>query len=357
MVKIATVFGTRPEIIKMSQLIPLFDKHFDHKFVYTGQHFSENMKDIFFSELKVRNPDVILDSKSSDYQVLIKSSVDALREINPDYVLVYGDTNSTLSASVAAKILNRPIIHVEAGLRSFDKEMFEEVNRIVTDHFSKILFTPTKYTEDLLHNEGIFNNVFVVGNTIVDAVKFYSDKIAQSRILEKMNFSAGEYVLLTLHRQETVDRPDRLEKIIAALSQIDQKIVFPVHPRTELRLNEFNISLPKNVTKMPPIGYFDFLKLLENSFFVMTDSGGVQEEAITVKTPCITLRKSTERMETIEAGANFLVGFDTEKIVNHAKLAAQPEMQEKVKAIRNPYGDGTTSKQIVEILEKNIETK
>jgi UDP-N-acetylglucosamine 2-epimerase (non-hydrolysing) len=352
--KIATIIGTRPEIIKMSRLIPLLDDEFEHKFIYTGQHFSENMSNIFFSELKVRNPDINLNLKTSEYPKLITSCVKVLKKINPDFVLVYGDTNSTLSGAISTKILNKKLIHVEAGLRSFDREMFEEVNRIVTDHLSQFLFTPTNYTKNLLNKEGLIENVFVVGNTIVDAVNFYSKEIKNSDILDKLGLKENEYILLTLHRSELVDRAERLKSVIMAVKEISDTIVFPIHPRTKMRLKEFELNLPKNVKGIEPIGYFDFLNLLKNSSLVMTDSGGVQEEAITLKVPCVTIRRTTERQETIELGANFLTGFETKKIVESVKKIKEGKMKDKIKKLPNPYGDGKTSKKIIKKLKQIV---
>ena len=352
--KIATIIGTRPEIIKMSRLIPLLDEEFDHKFIYTGQHFSENMSNIFFSELKVRDPDINLNLKTSEYPKLIASCVKILKKINSDFVLVYGDTNSTLSGAIATKILNKKLIHVEAGLRSFDREMFEEVNRIVTDHLSQFLFTPTNYTKSLLNKEGLIENIFVVGNTVVDAVNFYSKEIKNSSILDKLGLKEDEYILLTLHRSELVDRPERLKNVIRAVKKISDTIVFPIHPRTEMRLKEFKLNLPENVKVIKPVGYFDFLNLLKNSSLVMTDSGGVQEEAITLKVPCVTIRKTTERQETVELGANFLTGFEIKKIVESVKKIKEKRIKDKIKKLPNPYGDGKTSERIIEILKKVI---
>jgi UDP-N-acetylglucosamine 2-epimerase (non-hydrolysing) len=350
---ITTIIGTRPEIIKMSRLIPLLDKDFDHKFIYSGQHFSTNMSDVFFSELKVRNPDVNLNVKTSDYPQLISSCIKTLKKIDPNQVLVYGDTNSTLAGAVAAKIINKPLIHVEAGLRSFDREMFEEVNRIVADHFSYLLFTPTGFTKSLLNNEGLVEGVHVVGNAIVDAVNFYYNEIKRSNILTKLNLEKN-FILLTMHRAELVDRPDRFKNVIDALEKIDEEIVFPIHPRTETKLKEFKFKLPKNVKTIPAIGYFDFLNLLMHSSMVITDSGGVQEEAVTLKVPCITIRRYTERQETVRLGVNLLAGFETNNIVGCVNKVKEGDIKRKLKKVDNPYGDGTTSKKVLAIMKKEI---
>ena len=348
--KIATIIGTRPEIIKMSRLVPLLDKRFQHTFVFSGQHYSENMVNIFFQEMGVRSADHFLGVKSSEYSDLIPPMVRKLRDIDPDYVLVYGDTNSTLAAALAAKRLNKKVIHVEAGLRSFDKRMPEELNRVLTDHISDLLFTPTTYTDALLKKESITENVFVVGNTVVDAVLNYRPKFERSDVLDRLELTPGGYFLMTLHRQELVDNPRDFKEVIYALGQIKRKIVFPIHPRTKKRLSEFGLTLPGNIMTTPPLGYFDFLKLLKESEVVMTDSGGLQEEAITLKTPCVTLRQFTERMETVEIGANFLVGYDRDGIRRALKEIFEGDLKHRIKTMRNPYGDGTASEKIVETL-------
>jgi UDP-N-acetylglucosamine 2-epimerase (non-hydrolysing) len=345
-----TIIGTRPEIIKMSRLIPLLDEKFEHTFIFSDQHYSENMVDIFFKELGVRKADYFLNAKSSEYSDLIPPMVKKLARVDPAYVLVYGDTNSTLAAALAAKRLNKKVIHVEAGLRSFDRRMPEELNRVLTDHISDFLFTPTIYTNNLLRREGISNNVFIVGNTIVDAVLTYLPKVDKSDVLEKLNLSPGGYFLMTLHRQELVDNPKDFKEVIRTLGEIDRKIIFPIHPRTKKRLSEYNLILPKNVVTTPPLGYFDFLKLLKESEVIMTDSGGLQEEAITLKTPCLTLRQFTERMETVEMGANFLVGYDGKKIKNGLSQILDGDLKNRIKKMKNPYGDGTTSQKIVDAL-------
>lgn len=347
---ITTIIGTRPEIIKMSRLVPLLDKKFDHSFIFSGQHYSENMVDIFFEELNVRKPDHFLGVRSSEYFDLMPPMTKKLGKINSDCVLVYGDTNSTLAAALATKKLGKKLIHVEAGLRSFDKRMLEEFNRILTDHISDYLFTPTKYTEKLLERESLTKNVFAVGNTIVDAVYAYKPKAEKSKILDELGVKSEDYFVLTLHRSELVDNPVDFKKVIRALGSVGNKIIFPVHPRTEKNLSKFGVKLPKNIISTKPLGYFEFLKLLKEATLVMTDSGGVQEEAITLKVPCLTLMQCTERMETIEIGMNFLVGYDENKIKNGIDKILRGDLKENIKNLNNPYGDGNTSKKIIDIL-------
>jgi UDP-N-acetylglucosamine 2-epimerase (non-hydrolysing) len=354
--KMVTLIGTRPEIIEMSRLIPLLDRNFDNTLIYTGQHYSAKMADVFFKDLEIRAPDHSLNIQSSEYHVLLKPITEKLKSIDHECVVVYGDTNSTLASSISAKpVLRKKLIHVEAGLRSFDRDMPEEFNRMLTDHMSDFLFTPTSYSRKLLKDEGLENGVFVVGNTIVDAIYYYIDQIERKTILDDLDLLEKDYFLITLHRQETVDDFERMKKIVSALCEIKHTFVFPVHPRTDKRLQEFGIELPQNVIKIEPLGYFEFLKLLKESSLVLTDSGGVQEEAVTLKRPCLTLRNFTERMETIRAGVNFLVGTEPEDIRNHVEMIQKNgDIRQKLETMKNPYGDGRASEMIVRILKERL---
>lgn len=350
MKKILTVIGTRPEIIKMSRLISLLDEEFDHKFIFTSQHYSMNMVDVFFEEMKIRKPDFLLGVNSSEYEYMIKPLQSQIESIDPDYVLVHGDTNSTLAAAIAAKSCNKKLIHVEAGLRSFDKKMPEEINRILTDHMSDYLFTPTELTKSYLEKEGITKNVFVVGNTIVDVCNHYSEN-QTNRInpLKKYSLDENKYILLTMHRQENVDNPKILSEIITALTSIKSRIIFPIHPRTKNNLRKYNCILPENVMEIEPLGYLDFLQLEKNASLIITDSGGVQEEAITFNVPCLTIRTSTERLETILNGGNLLVGTNPELIRYYIEICLS-NLGNKMRTAINPYGNGKTSETIVKIL-------
>lgn len=360
---ITTIIGTRPEIIKMSNLIPLLDKNFEHKFIFSGQHFSKEMVDIFFGQLKVRQPDVVLSAgnlehkpmASSDYTYLLPTITSELRENKSDYVIVYGDTNSTLAATLIAQKFGKKVIHIEAGLRSYDDRMAEEMVRILVDHMSDLLFAPSELASMFLEKEGITNNKFVVGNTVVDACLKYSE-IAdkESKILDTLDLEKDEYALATIHRAENVDSPQRLIKILRALSSIEKQVVIPIHPRHKKRLSEFGFNVPSNLKSIEPLGYLDTLKLMKNSAFVLTDSGGIQEEAITLKVPCITLRETTERWETVSLGANFLTGIDPTLIKYKAKMISDTNLKSKIEKIENPYGDGTASEKITNVLLDKI---
>lgn len=352
--KILTFAGTRPEIIKLSQLIPLLDKIGDHKFVFTGQHYAKNMVDIFLEDLRIRKPDILADAKSSEYSHLLPPLKRLVEIEKPDIVIVYGDTNSTLASAIAAKTKIKHLVHVEAGLRSFDKRMVEETVRVLVDHISDVFFTPTGLTSKFLEDEGITENKFIVGNTVVDACLVYSAAAEKSGILNKLDLESGEFITSTIHRAENVDSSEKLAKILQALGQLPYPVILPVHHRTKARLAEFGYSIPSNIKAIDPVGYFDILKLMKNSAFIVTDSGGVQEEALTLKVPCITVRETTERWETIEAGANFLVGADPELIKYKAKMIIEANIKKKISSIKNPYGNGDTSIQIAKALKDFI---
>lgn len=327
--------------------------------IHTGQHYSYEMDAVFFEELEVEKPEYRLEVGSGTHaeqtaRILVKVE-EILTRLQPKLVLVQGDTNSTLGGALAAAKLNIKVTHVEAGLRSFDMRMPEEVNRKLVDHISDYLFAPTSISKSNLLREGIERSkVYVVGNTIVDAINQYS-KVAKekSQIIEDLHLVPKEYIVTTLHRQENVDNIERLKDIIYALGHLIRefgyKIVFPVHPRTLTRIKEFGIKLNDSIEAIKPLGFFDFLCLEENAKLVMTDSGGVQEECCILKVPCVTLRYNTERPETLKEGANILAGTKPTDILNAARkmLVVQPNW-------KNPFGDGKTSERIVKIILKEL---
>lgn len=352
---ITTVFGTRPEIIKMAPLIPLLDKNFDHRFVFSGQHFSDNMVHDFFKDLGVRQPDSFLNTQSGEYTKLLPELKKEMKNDKSKYVIVYGDTNSTLAATLAAEKYHKELIHIEAGLRSFDHRLDEELTRTLVDHLSGWLFPPTTLCEHFLKEEGIINNVHVVGNTVVDALnKYLPVAEKKSDVLERLGVKKDEYVLATVHRAENTDDIQKMTQFLRTFAGMDYPVLTPIHPRVKRRLMEFGLKKPKNLITPEPLNYFDMLVALKNCKFVMTDSGGVQEEAITLGIPCITLRETTERWETIAAGANVLVGSDPILIKYNAKMIVETDMKKKIEKIKNPYGDGNASKKIVDILKKEL---
>ncbi len=359
--KVAIILGTRPEIIKASPVIREFEKRgIDFFILHTGQHYSYEMDKLFFEELKLPLPKYNLESGKQEFGKQIGIMVTGIQEIlkkeKPDCVAVFGDTNSVLAGALAASKLNIKIAHIEAGLRSHDVRMLEETNRIITDNISNFLFTPTEETRKNLYDEKLDNgNVYVVGNTVVDAV-YHNITIANNdnAILTKLNLKEKTYIILTTHRPENVDFKSRLEDIYKGINMIYEKfkipIIFPMHPRTKKMTENFNIKLPDFINVIDPLGYLDFLYLIKNSRLLITDSGGLQEESCTLGIPCVTVRDNTERPETLDVGSNILAGTNPENILNSAD-----KMLNKDNNWNNPYGDGNTARRVVDILIENID--
>ena len=351
---IAIVLGTRPEIIKMSPIIRECEaRNLDYFILHSGQHYSYEMDRAFFEELELPEPKYNLDvgsgTQAGQTAKIMTGIEDVLVKESPDIVLVQGDTNTVMAGALAAAKLHIRVGHVEAGLRSFDRTMPEEINRVVADHISDYLFAPTETARQYLQKEGIEENkICVTGNTIVDAV-FQNREISEKKtdILDTLGLEPREYFLVTAHRQENVDNPDTLRSIIAGLEAVHHEyslpIIFPMHPRTRKMVEQFGISLD-GISAMNPVGFLEFLQLESNARLVLTDSGGVQEETCILGVPCVTLRKNTERPETIEVGANVLAGTGAEQI-----LASAREMLSRPRAWENPYGDGMASRMIVTI--------
>jgi UDP-N-acetylglucosamine 2-epimerase (non-hydrolysing) len=328
--KIMTIFGTRPEIIRLSVVMKVLDQHCDHVTVHTGQNYVESLSDIFIRDLEVRPPNVHLGIRSSsfgDQAGQIFSKVDeVLEKERPDRVLILGDTNSALSAIVAAR-RGIPVFHMEAGNRCFDDRVPEEINRRIIDHSSTILMPYTERSRDNLLAEGIDKErVFVTGNPINEVLANFANQIDGSAALSQFDVQPFEYFLVTLHRAENTGRHERLASIFDGISQISSKfgkrVLVSVHPRTAERLKEFNIRVDtERISLLEPLGFFDFVKLEKNALAVLTDSGTVQEECSIFRVPNITLRDVTERPETIECGSNVLSGSDPDSIVRTTTLA------------------------------------
>lgn len=352
--KIAIVLGTRPEIIKLSSIIRECKKqNLDYYILHTNQHYSPEMDSIFFEDLKLPKPKYNLNVGSGTQaeqigKMFVKIEKVFIEEC-PDIVIVQGDTNSVFAGAFIASKLKIKIAHVEAGLRSYDKNMPEEINRILTDHISDVLLCPTEMQKKILLEEGIKKEkISIVGNTIVDAVHWAKEN--ESKILEKEKLKKREYCLVTLHRAENVDIKKRFEEILKYLSDLKQeRIIVPLHPRTKKRLKEFDLTFPDNVKIISPIGFLDMITLEKNAKIILTDSGGIQEEACILKIPCITLRTSTERPETIEVGGNILM---TNNVLGDFK-----KMTERERDWRNPFGDGKTGEEIISILLSDKEEK
>lgn len=362
--KIAIILGTRPEIIKMSPIIRECERRgLDYFIIHTGQHYSYNLDRIFFHQLQLPEPRYNLNVGSGSHaeetgKMLMKIESVLVKE-KPDVVLVEGDTNTVLSGALAASKLYIScknnvtwckIGHVEAGLRSYDRRMPEEINRILTDHISDYLFAPTKHAENILLGEGLpREKIFVTGNTIVDAVKQNLKLAKKTDVLEKLNVERKKYFLVTAHREENVDVEKRLRNILRGLELVHKEfglsLIYPIHPRTEKRMREFKLKVSDGIRLIEPVGFLEFLRLEAEAKLVLTDSGGVEEETCILGVPCVTLRDSIDRPETLEVGSNFLAGVNPEKILDGVK-----EMVVK-RNWENPFGDGRSGKRIIDILE------
>ncbi len=355
---IVLCLGTRPEIIKMSPIIrALMEKGLDYFVIHTGQHYSYNLDKIFFHELEISTPKYNLNVGSGSHaeQIgrMLISIERVLKEEKPDIVLAGWDTNTGLASTLAASKLHMKIGRIEAGLRSYDRRMPEEINRVLADHISDYLFAPTKGAKNNLLKEGIEKNkIFVTGNTIVDAV-FQNLEIARRKVntLNKLNLNPNAYFLATAHREENTDNKERLKGILDGLKLVHYEfnlpIIYPIHPRTKKKINKFGLEIPKGIKLIEPLGFLEFLHLEANAKLILTDSGGLQEETCILNVPCVTLRNNTERPETIKVGSNILAGTDPHKIRAAAKksLAAPANWT-------NPFGEGNAAEKIIDILIK-----
>jgi UDP-N-acetylglucosamine 2-epimerase len=334
-IDIITVAGTRPEIIKLSEFIKLFGNE-NHAYVYTGQHFSNNMSEIFFDELKTQF-DYDLHCNTSEINVMKEALVKFFKIAKPKFVITYGDTNSSMATALAAKEVNTKLIHLEAGIRAFDL-IPEERIRLYIDSVADYMLAPTDLAKTFLKYEGRTRNVFVPGNLITDVCKKMIEvsKTYDKKILET------EYVLLTLHRQENVDDSSKLKMLIKHLEGIRHKVIFPIHPRTKNNMVKNRLKFPSNVVLKDAMGYAEFLSLLRNCKLVLTDSGGVIEEAIILGKPCITFRRTTERWETILLKANILFQLDRKDSLNDV---INSMLQTRMPS-HHPYGENVTKKTV-----------
>lgn len=350
--KVLTVVGARPQFIKAFAVSRVLRESHEEVLVHTGQHYDDELSAVFFEELGIPAPDINLGAGSSSHARQTATMLAALEEPieteQPDVVLTYGDTNSTLAAALATAKLTPPLAHVEAGLRAYDRSIPEEVNRVLTDHVSDILLAPTETAVRNLEREGITEGVHNIGDVMYDAIRWARNRVeTNDEPLNRLGVKDGDYVLATVHRQRNTDDAVRLETIMTALIESSREVVLPAHPRTVARLQEYGLydKVAASLTVIEPVGYIEFVRLLLGAERVVTDSGGVQKEAFFLDIPCVTLREETEWVETVDCGWNVLVGADGSAI-NRA-LTQDFQLTEKPQ----PFGDGHAATSIIEILE------
>lgn len=354
--KLLTIVGTRPQLVKVAAVSRELRKEFNEILVNTGQHYDYNMAGIFFEQLNIPKPDYDLGVGSMSHgrqtgNMMIKIE-EVVEKENPDAVIVYGDTNSTLAGALVASKLHIPVIHIEAGLRSFNKKMPEEINRVMTDHVSELLFAPTEVAVENLKKENIVQGVYQIGDVMYDAV-LYNVAIAEKKYsLNDYGLQPKEYVLGTIHRAENTDSEERMNAIINALINLEDIVFLPLHPRTRGKLEEYNLlnklSNAKNIILSEPISYLEMLLLEKNAKAIVTDSGGVQKEAYFAKVPCFTLRDETEWIETVEVGWNRLVNPINEDLALIIKNFNTGKYQEDL------YGDGKAGEKITKIIKNHF---
>ncbi|MDI9633255.1 MAG: UDP-N-acetylglucosamine 2-epimerase (non-hydrolyzing) [Methanolinea sp.] len=351
--KIATIVGARPQFIKCAPLSRELRREHTEVLIHTGQHYDPEMSDVFFEELSIPEPDYNLGIGSGPHGAQTGRMLSAIEEVllreEPDLVLVYGDTNSTLAGALAAAKIRIPVAHVEAGLRSFDRAMPEEINRVVADHLSDLLFCPTETAVRNLAREGITRGVHLTGDVMVDALEYNRARAAEtSRVLSWFGLQPGGYLVLTVHRPANTDSEIRMEAILAALRESGMPVLFPVHPRTRRALEEHGLwqRMPGNVIATAPLGYLDMLHAMACARKILTDSGGIQKEAYLLGVPCITLRDTTEWIETVRDGWNVLVGADRGKIADAIRHFSPSEERGMV------FGEPGASRRIAGIIRE-----
>ena len=351
-----TIAGTRPQLVKVAAVSRVLRESFEEILVNTGQHYDYKMAGVFFDELNIPKPNYDLGIGSDTHGRQTGKMLIAVEEVvekeNPDAILVYGDTNSTLAGAIVASKLHIPLIHIEAGLRSYNKKMPEEINRIMTDHVATLLFAPSDLAVANLAQEGIREGVHQSGDVMYDAVRYNMEIAEGKHALEAFNVTSGQYILSTIHRADNTDDPERLEAILKAFVEMNEKIILPLHPRTKSKIESFGlqpfIENASNIEIIEPLSYLEMLLLEKHAKAIVTDSGGVQKEAYFMEVPCITLRDQTEWTETIEAGWNQLVNPLTDNL---------PEILANLKTGKptvNLYGDGNAAKKIIEVMKSNL---
>lgn len=351
--KILTVIGARPQFVKAAPVSKLLRKNNEEILLHTGQHYDENMSDSFFKDLNIPEPEYNLGVGSSSHGkqtgMMLEGIETAIMKENPDLVLLYGDTNSTIGGSLAAVKLHIPVAHIESGLRSFNRYMPEEINRVTTDHLSSILFAPTDEAVKNLENEGIpKERIFRTGDVMYDAFLYAKSNLDMKSILEKFNLKENEYVLSTVHRPENTDSRSSLKNLLDGLNGSPKKVVLPLHPRTRSFMEKYSFKKEvwNNIQFIDPVGYLDFIGLEMGAWKIATDSGGIQKEAYMAKKPCITMRKQTEWVETVNAGWNVITSYNTHKIVENLNNFNPDYEQPPL------YGDGRASYQISKAIDE-----
>jgi UDP-N-acetylglucosamine 2-epimerase len=349
--KIVTVLGARPQFIKAAALSRVLRTRHQEIVVHTGQHYDYGMSGVFFDGLEMAPPDVNLGVGSGSHGAQTAAMLAGIETVllkeRPDWLLVYGDTNSTLAGAVAASKINVPVAHVEAGLRSFNRRMPEEVNRVVTDHLSNLLLCPSQTAVDHLASEGIRDHVHLVGDVMLDVQNWAIERAAPrvAQILAKFGVKPQGYLLATVHRGENTDSPERLTAIVRALNALEETVLFPVHPRTRKMIAAGGQQLASHVHVIDPLDYFDMVTASASARLILTDSGGLQKEAYWLGVPCVTMRDETEWVETVDAGWNIITGADYDKIVHNVRHFAPPTERPKL------YGDGHCAARCAELMQ------
>ncbi len=348
--KICSIVGARPQFIKAAALSRELRKRHEEILVHTGQHYDYGMSGIFFDGLEIPAPDFNLGIGSGPHGAQTGAMLRAIEEVllskQPDRVLVYGDTNSTLAGALAASKLHIPVVHVEAGLRSFNRDMPEEINRVMADHLSDLLLCPSATAVTNLAAEGVNHGVHLIGDVMLDVLNWVQQRAGAkpSEVLGKLGLKNRQYLLVTVHRSENTDDEERLSNILSALNALDETVVFPVHPRTRKVIDGEERQLRSHVRLIEPLGYFDMVGLSRSARLILTDSGGLQKEAYWLGVPCITLRDETEWVETVNAGWNTLAGSDSDKIIAAVRSLSPPVLRAPL------YGDGCVAAKCVDLL-------
>ena len=356
--KLMTILGTRPEIIRLSEIIKKADKYFEHILVHTGQNWDYTLNKVFFDDLELREPDYYLDSVGNNLGEtignIISKSYEILEKEKPDALLLLGDTNSALSA-IAAKRLKVPIFHMESGNRCFDQNLPEEINRKIVDHISDINLTYTENSRRYLLAEGFRKeHIFVTGSPMTEVLEINKEKIENSDILERLNLKPNKYILLSTHREENVDKEETFNNLIESINEVAEvyklPIIFSVHPRTQKKLKERKIKFNSLVQEMKPFGFFDYCNLQKNSFCVLSDSGTLSEESAILEFPAISIRTSTERPEVIDKGNIILAGIKKDEVLSSLEIATEMFKTDNKKVKPYDYLDNNISDKVIKVI-------